>query len=63
MNFMARLKGMRRSSDEKHAEETLEGQPVDFSHEAGVNSGLQTGLAREDEILELEHAEEHEEPR
>ena len=37
MNLMTRLKGLHRGSDEKLAEETLEGEPVDFSHEAGVS--------------------------
>jgi hypothetical protein len=62
MNLIARLKGLRRSNDEKLAEETLEGQGVDLAHAAGVNPGLQTGLVREAD-LELEHAEEHEEPQ
>jgi len=62
MNLIARLKGMLRSADEKHAEETLEARAAGVDHPAeGIGPGMDAEIDRMAE--KLEHAEEHQEPR
>jgi len=62
MDLIARLKGLRRSTDDKLAKETLEARAAGVEHETGM-AGLGAGAEFERVTDKLEHAEEHQEPR